>query len=79
MKLLKITISGAVIMACFVMAMIPSVDNNCTTDDECVSECLTRCQSIEACDDCFDVLITADNYDLYEYRVSELMWKYEAY
>lgn len=59
----------------------------CSTDTECVQQCLAKCQSIEACDLCLDVLsndngsiiIDENNYDLYERRFDELLYRDYAY
>jgi len=85
MTLLKLCIAGTIV-ALSTAAIIPAVTNRsksqswqCSTDMECTQECLTRCIPKEECRNCWDIFINEDNYDLYERRYEELMWKYEAY
>ena len=85
MQLIKLVIAGAAITALFTAMMIPSAavpkdkPYSCNTDSECVAECLLRTDDKDELRLCYEIFITADNYDLYERRYDELLWKYEAY
>ena len=77
MNLIKLTLLGAMLvllLTIFGVKLAESPESAFTTE-----LCLTQCSSKEGCRSCWSVFIDSENYDLYERRFDELMWKYEAW
>ena len=88
-KILKWGGRGIVLICVILLAILASMwiyipstfphKYTCSTDEECTQECIMNCGSKEECRNCWDIFINEDNYDLYERKYDELLWKHEAY
>ena len=51
---------------------VPEMVWNCSTDSECIEECLKVCPTAEACRTCWDVFIDLELADRYQDRIDWL-------
>ena len=77
MNLIKLTLLGAMLVLLLTIFGVKLAES---PESAIITElCLTQCASKEGCRGCWEVFIDSENYDLYERRIDELMWKYEAW
>ena len=78
MKLLKITLAISLLVSILVVygthlvKMNTQDDIGCSTDDECISQCLVNCYSQDECRSCFDDFLGIEQYELYQARIEYL-------
>ena len=78
MKLLKITLAISLLVSILVVygthlvKMNTQDDYGCSTDTECINECLVNCYSQDECRLCFDDFLGIEQYELYEARLQYL-------
>ena len=78
MKLLKITLAISLLVSILVVYGTHLVSQNtqddigCSTDTECINECLVNCYSQDECRSYFDDFLGIEQYELYQARIEYL-------